>query len=84
MSRWQPVPGNHRPAIVQHLDVPLANVDHRLDSQSHSRLQDRRTPTAIIKVRYLRVLVDFFAHAMPNKFPDDAVSVGLDTALDSP
>src|SRR5262245_34332026 len=43
-----------RPAVVEHLDVLRAGVDHRFDGQHHARLQ-LRTAAPGRKIRHLRL-----------------------------
>src|SRR5215813_3873314 len=59
-----PVRRHRRPAVLQHLHLPGAHSDHRLDGQHHAGLQGR-TPPGVAEVRHLRLLV---------KGPADAVA----------
>jgi len=73
----QAVGGHDRPAIGERLDVVGAEVDHRLDRQSHA-WPDPLARAAASEVRDLRLLVHGPADPVADQVANDAESARLD------
>src|SRR5262249_13815505 len=68
------------PAVGELPDRWLARVDHRLDGESHARLQAHAGARAPI-VQHLRLLVEFPADAVAAELAHHAVAVSLGVLL---
>ncbi len=75
------VAGHRRPAVVEHLAVGPADVDHRLDGEEHAGPELRPGPRPA-GVDDLRRIVEDPAHAVAAEIAHHGVTVPLGMALD--
>src|ERR687887_1674828 len=73
MGRARAVPGHDRPAVLQHLGVGAALVEHRLDSQRQADVQPDSPPGATV-IGHLRLLVHGGADAVADVLAHHAVA----------
>ena len=75
------VRGDDRPAVGERADRRAAGVDHRLDGEDHSGLQQEAGPGPPV-VHDLRLLVELPADPVAAEFADDREMVALGELLD--
>ncbi len=83
-SKWAeslPVGGDHRPVVLQHLHLPGAGVQHRLQGQDHARLQARVGPGGYV-VGDLRLLVQRETDAVAAELAHHLETVGAGVLVD--
>ena len=81
LRRQGAVAGDGGPAVVEHLHVGFADVDHRLDGEEHAGAKLRAGARAA-GVDDFGAVVEQPAEAVAAKIADDAVAIGLGMALD--
>ena len=81
LGRERAVAGDRGPAVVEHLHVGAADVDHRLDGEEHAGLE-LGAGAGAAGVDHFGAVVEQPAEAVAAEIADDAVAVGLGVALD--
>ena len=81
LGRQGAVPGDHGPAVRQHLHLAFAGVDHGFDGEAHARLQHDAV-AGVAVVQDLGILVELAADAVAAVLPHHRVVLRLHVALD--
>ena len=81
LRRKRPVARHGRPAVGQHFDMRLAEIDHRLDGKQHSGLQHRAF-AGIAVMENVGAVVENQTEPVPAKIADHAAPFGLGIGLD--
>ena len=70
------------PSVSLLKDILAAHVNHRLDGDGHSVLDERSSATSPI-IGHFGILMEFLAHTVAHKLPYDSISSLLAIVLNS-
>ena len=82
LGREAPVAGHHGPFIGQQFDLPLAEIDHRLDGEDHAGFEPQAGVGPAI-MQDLRFFMEFPADAVPAILAHDRTAPALGQRLDA-
>ena len=82
MSGILPILCDGSPTVIEHLDLPGAEIDHWLDCECHTGLKERPA-TSTPEIGYLWRFVHAFTDSVTYKIPNNSVVMALDVSLDS-
>src|SRR5437764_3097145 len=80
VRRRQSIRGAHCPAVVEQSDIGPADVNHRLNRDSHASLQFW-SAAAFAVIGDLGFLMHFSSNAVPNKFAHDRKTISASLIL---